>query len=45
MLVRKTATRIILGLLGLVALALLLDGMAAVFQPTFEPGDARPGFT
>ncbi len=38
---RKAATRIILGLLGLVGLALLLDGMAAVFQPTLEPGDAE----
>jgi len=39
--VSKTATRIILGLLAFVALALLLDGMAAVFQPSLEPGDAE----
>jgi hypothetical protein len=38
---RKVATRIVLALLGWVAVVLLLDGMAAVFQPSLERGDAE----
>ncbi|MAE93315.1 MAG: hypothetical protein CL910_01505 [Deltaproteobacteria bacterium] len=41
MAVRKIALRVALGIVGLAAVALLLDGVAAIVQPSFEPGDAE----
>ncbi len=38
---KELAIRIFLGLVGLALLALLLDGLVAIFQPALEPGDAE----